>query len=114
MSVEDKQGAAIEELKRHQENKYLYTLSAKEAEETFPRRTVSKLGLILKQREDGSNQETYHRGHEEITGNLKAHLPERLVLPRPMDVISMTRDVFDKEGPRKASSQDMWDQNTSS
>jgi len=29
-------------------------LAAKEAEDSFPRRTVSKLGLILKQKEDGT------------------------------------------------------------
>ena len=108
MSVEDNKGAAIEELKRYQENKYLYTLSAEEAEKSFPRRTVSKLGLILKQREDGSTKKRIIVDMRRSQGNLKAHLPERLILPRPMDVISMTRDVFDKEGPRKTSNQEMW------
>ena len=108
LSVEDNKGAAIEELKRYQENKYLYTLSAEEAEKTFPRRTVSKLGLILKQREDGSTKKRIIVDMRRSQGNLKAHLPERLVLPRPMDVIAMTRDVYDKEGPRRTSSQEMW------
>ena len=107
-SVEDNRGLAIEELRRYEENKYLYTLAAKEAEDSFPRRTVSKLGLILKQKEDGTLKKRIIIDMRRSQGNMKAHLPERLVLPRPMDVITMVRDVHNVKAARSAPSDDLW------
>ena len=107
-SVEDNKTLAHEELTRYKENKYLHTLSASEAEEMFPRRTVSKLGLILKQKEDGSVKKRIIVDMRRSHGNQKAHLPERLVLPRPLDVITMTRDIHEPAAHSRMPKESYW------
>ncbi len=53
-SVEDNKTHAKDELRRYEENGYMKRLTVEEANDRFKKRTLSKLGLILKEREDGS------------------------------------------------------------
>ena len=93
MSVEENKEHAVDELERYERNKYLFRLTVDEAERDFRRRTLSRLGLILKEREDKTLKKRIVIDMRRSNGNLKAHLPERLVLPRPMDAIQMVRDM---------------------
>ena len=55
--------------------------------------TVSRLGLILKERPDGSTKRRIILDLRRSGGNRKSRLPEKLVLPRLADLISMTRSM---------------------
>ena len=92
-SVEEDKVHAREELQRYEANGYMRRLTVEEANEGFKRRTLSKLGLILKEREDGSLKKRIVIDLRRSGGNSKAHLPERLLLPRPADCIAMTREL---------------------
>ena len=96
-SVEENKEHAIEELERLESHKYLFRLDAAEAERDFRRRTISKLGLILKERPDKTLKKRVIVDMRRSNGNLKSHLPERLILPRPMDAIQMVRDLGGQE-----------------
>lgn len=69
-----------------------------EAEQSFGRRTVSKLALILKVREDNTVKKRIVIDPKRSSGNAKAHLPERLCLPRPMDCVEMVKDIYQAAG----------------
>ena len=62
-----------------------------EAKERYGEGTISKLGLILKTKEDGSLKRRIVIDLKRSTGNQKAFLPERLTLPRPRDVVNMVK-----------------------
>ena len=51
-SVEENKEHAVEELERYERSKYLFRLTVEQAERDFRKRTLSKLGLILKERVD--------------------------------------------------------------
>ena len=53
--------------------------------------TISKLGLIVKTKEGGAKKRRIIIDLRRSGGNRKAVLPERLILPRPMDAITMVR-----------------------
>ena len=81
------------ELQRYENNGYMRRLTVEEANRAFKKRTLSKLGLILKEREDGSLKKRIVIDLRRSGGNSKAVLPERLLLPRPWDCVLMTREV---------------------
>ena len=54
VSVEENKKHAVEELERYESCRYLFRPSAEEAQEKFSKRTISKLGLIVKEKEDGT------------------------------------------------------------
>ena len=53
--------------------------------------TISKLGLIVKVKENGAKKRRIIFDLRRSGGNSKASLPERFVLPRPADAIAMLR-----------------------
>ena len=57
----------------------------------FKGTTISKLGLIVKTKEGGAKKRRIIIDLRRSGGNRKAVLPERLILPRPMDAIAMVR-----------------------
>ena len=92
-SVEDNKTHARDELRRYEENGYMRRLTVEEANSQFKKRTLSKLGLILKEREDKTLKKRIVIDLRRSGGNDKAHLPERLILPRPWDCVLMTREL---------------------
>ena len=94
-SVEqDKEEAAIE-LNRCKEMGYTRTHTKREVLEKYAHGTVSRLALIVKTREDGSKKRRIIIDLRRSGGNQKSVLPEKLVLPRPKDAVSMIRDMYD-------------------
>ena len=91
--MEDNKTHAKDELRRYEENGYMKRLTVEEANDRFKKRTLSKLGLVLKEREDGSMKKRIVIDLRRSEGNGKAHLPERLILPRPWDCVLMTREL---------------------
>ena len=108
VSVEDNKQHAVDELRRYEECRYLFRMKAEEAEVQFKKRTISKLGLILKEKEDGSLKKRIIIDMRRSKGNQKAHLPERLVLPRPLDAVEMIRDVFNTDDGRNYHPEKRW------
>ena len=92
-SCEENREHAIEDLERLESHKYLFRLSAEEADRDFKRRTLSRLGLILKEKGDKTLKKRVIVDMRRSNGNLKSHLPECLVLPRPLDAVQMVRDL---------------------
>ena len=88
MSVRDQEEDARVEINR------LVPIEKTEAEEAGLKGiTVSKLGLIVKTKEDGSKKRRIIIDLRRSGGNNKAVLPERLILPRPPDAIAMLRKM---------------------
>ena len=84
---------AEEELSRLEKMGYMFRESKEEIERSYGHGTISKLGLILKQKEDGSLKKRLVIDLRRSRGNSKAKLPEKLVLPRPLDAVEMLRDL---------------------
>ena len=59
----------------------------------FKGTTISRLGLIVKDKEDGSKKRRIIIDLKRSGGNKKAELPERIILPRPMDAVAMMRKM---------------------
>ena len=91
-SVEEHKDQASLELERYKQAGYTsvhHTNMLKELKGY----TVSRLGLILKERPDGSTKRRIILDLRRSGGNLKSRLPEKLVLPRLSDLISMARSM---------------------
>ena len=93
-SVEQNKQLAEEEIDRYASKGYVAKIPKEEVGEMFQHTTVSKLALILKQREDGSVKKRIAIDLRRSLGNSKAVLPERLILPRPQDCVEMVRDQY--------------------
>ena len=73
---------------------YAVKVKKKEVEEAgFKGTTISRLGLIVKDKEDGSKKRRIIIDLKRSGGNKKAELPERIILPRPMDAVAMLRKM---------------------
>ena len=93
-SVRDQEEDAKVEIDRLIDQGYAIPIEKTEAEEAgFKGITVSKLGLIVKTKEDGSKKRRIIIDLRRSGGNNKAVLPERLILPRPSDAIAMLRKM---------------------
>ena len=108
-TVEDDKAEAKIELDRYHLAGYTVKYSKQQVKEKFPGGTISRLGLIVKLKEGGVKKRRIILDLRRSGGNKKAKLPERLVLPRPKDAISMVRDAYSKtnwqrveEGEEKA------------
>ena len=66
------------------------------------------MGLILKEKEDKTLKKRIIVDMRRSKGNEKAFLPERLVLPRPLDAIEMIRDVAGMEDNRNYHPDKRW------
>ena len=78
-----------------------YAIKVKKAEaekKGFRGTTISKLGLIVKVKENGTKKRRIIIDLRRSGGNRKAKLPERLVLPRPADAIAMLRRMHAANG----------------
>eukprot|EP00439_Symbiodinium_sp_Y106_P055731 s5626_g7.t1 len=74
--------------------------------------TVSKLGLILKEKEDGTMKRRIIIDLRRSGGNSKSALPERLTLPRPVDAVRMATFQCEEEAALKGKYYKFgWDQN---
>eukprot|EP00913_Durusdinium_trenchii_P011626 g10919.t1 len=92
VSVVEQEEDAREEIGRLSKLGYVIKVPKKEVEKAgFKGTTVSKLGLIVKKKEDGSTKRRIIIDLKRSGGNDKAYLPERLILPRPVDAIAMLR-----------------------
>ena len=105
-SVREQEADAKVEIDRLVEQGYAIPIEKTEAEEAgFKGVTVSRLGLIVKTKEDGSKKRRIIIDLRRSGGNSKAVLPERLILPRPADAIAMLRKMHalraDKPTPQE-------------
>ena len=100
-TVEDDREEARIELDRYHLAGYTVKYSKQQVKERFPGGTISRLGLIVKMKEGGAKKRRIILDLRRSGGNKKAKLPERLVLPRPKDAISMVRDAYAKTNWQK-------------
>ena len=88
-TVEDNKDLAKEELDRLVAAGYAVRSKAGDTEI----KTLSKLGLILNTKEDGTLKKRLVIDLRRSGGNDKSRLPERLILPRIQDGVEMIRDL---------------------
>lgn len=96
-SVLDDMENAKTELDRYRQAGYLKDITKKEVEESMGHGTISKLGLIVKEKPEGIKRRIII-DLRRSGGNQKAVLPEKLTLPRPRDAVATVRDVFELRG----------------
>ena len=95
-SVREQQGEANIEIQRYIERGYAVRKTWKWIEETLgPAGTVSKMALILKEKEDGSVKRRIILDMRRSQGNLRAQVDERIVLPRIQDVVGSLRELWE-------------------
>ena len=94
--MEDIDNAKVE-LDRYRQAGYLKDIPKKEVESSMSHGTISRLGLIVKEKPEGIKRRIII-DLRRSGGNQKATLPERLTLPRPRDAVSTARDVFELRG----------------
>eukprot|EP00435_Cladocopium_sp_Y103_P042020 s1275_g11.t1 len=90
---EDFTNAKIE-LERYKSEGYLVELSKDEVLDTMGHGTISRLGLIVKEKPSGIKRRIII-DLRRSGGNTKASLPEKLVLPRPKDALGSARNIYD-------------------
>jgi len=73
------------------ERKFCMAILRSEAQEKYQGGTISKMGLILKTKDNGEVKRRLVLDMRRSGGNAKSRLPERLTLPRPLDVIKLLR-----------------------
>eukprot|EP00435_Cladocopium_sp_Y103_P048773 s2029_g14.t1 len=69
-----------------------------EAREHFPQATLSKLALITKVKESGERKLRLIIDLLRSGGNARARVPERITLPRIVDVVESLRSFYAKRG----------------
>eukprot|EP00435_Cladocopium_sp_Y103_P058029 s1426_g20.t1 len=92
-SVEEELDEARTELSRYEKEGYLRRLTIQEAEQQYGGGTVSRLGLVLKVKENGEKKRRIVIDLRRSGGNAKSRLPERLVLPRLVDAVNLLKEV---------------------
>ena len=98
-SVADDETNARIELDRYYDQGYLKKISAEEVEQNMGHGTISKLGLIVKEKPSGEIKRRIIIDLKRSGGNDKATLPEKIILPRPKDAVDMMRDMYEKRQP---------------
>ena len=102
VSVVEQREDAEAEIERLKGLGYAIAVRKEEVEAAgFEGVTISKLGLIVKTKEDGSKKRRIIIDLRRSGGNNKAFLPERLVLPRPMDAVRMLRRLHASQAEEK-------------
>lgn len=96
-SVLDDVDNAKVELDRYRDAGYLKDISEKEVRDTMGHGTISRLGLIVKEKPEGTKRRIII-DLRRSGGNQKAVLPERLTLPRPRDAVATVRDIYERRG----------------
>ena len=92
-SVEDDLEEANVELDRYANLGYMKRIPREEAEQLYEGGTVSRLGLVLKVKDDGSKKRRIVIDLRRSGGNAKSVLPEKLVLPRLTDGVRLIKEV---------------------
>lgn len=92
LSVESNKEDAEAELARYENLGYLRRLPKEEALRDFGGGTISKLGLVVKLKPDQTKKLRIVIDLRRSGGNAKSELPERLVLPRPLDAVQSLRE----------------------
>ncbi|CAE7036982.1 unnamed protein product [Symbiodinium sp. CCMP2592] len=96
-SVTDNPEEAYIELDRYVKEGFAVKLTMEEAVRRYGIGTVSKLGLILKEKDDGTLKRRIIIDLRRSGGNAKSALPERLTLPRPVDAVRMATFQCEEE-----------------
>ena len=92
-SFVDNKEDSEEEMRRLADLGYIKTISKEEAERYFTKPVVSRLGLIIKEKADGTRKRRIIVDALRSGANKKARCPERIILPRPSDVYTMAADL---------------------
>jgi hypothetical protein len=92
-SVTDNLDDALIELERYRQEGYLADVSKQVVQDEMSHGTISKLGLIIKEKPEGKKRRII-LDLRRSGGNRKAQLPEKLVLPRPKDAVAMIRNNY--------------------
>lgn len=95
-SVQDNVEEAKVELERYRRAGFLVDVKKATVESEMKHGTISRLGLIIKQKPEGVKRRII-LDLRRSGGNKKATLPEKLILPRPKDLISSIRSVFEMQ-----------------
>ena len=96
-SVTTQQGEATVEIDRYLKKGFVKRMEWKEVSSLFGSGTLSKMALILKQKEDGSTKRRIILDLRRSGGNDKCVVDERLTLPRLSDVLEMLRRMKTQE-----------------
>ena len=93
-SVYEDAEASQKELQRLIDKGFVVTISQEEIKARFSEGTVSKLALISKMKDSGTMKHRFIIDLLRSGGNDKSVVPERIVLPRAVDVIRSIRDLW--------------------
>ena len=95
-SVEDNKADAEIEIQRYEKEGYVRRIEREKGLKLYPGGTISRLGLVLKMKESGEKKRRVVIDLRRSGGNSKSSLPEKLVLPRPVDVMRMLKEMNSK------------------
>ena len=101
-SVYSDLAGASEELGRYLDKGFCRVMPRAVAEERFETGTLSKLALIVKDKEPGVVKRRIIIDLLRSGGNQRARVPERIILPRGQDVVSMVRSCWELRATRMA------------
>ena len=93
LSMEENFQDADIEIERYVKEGYVTRMPKEMGMERYKGGTVSRLGLIVKEKEGGEKKRRVVIDLRRSGGNGKSRLPEKLVLPRPQDVIQMLKEM---------------------
>lgn len=98
-SMEEHRGEALLELQRYEEKGIARMVSSEELLQRFPTHgTISRLAMILKQKDDGTVKSRIIMDLRRSGGNSRCKVPERIVLPRVSDVVDSLVWMRDHRG----------------
>ena len=104
-SVSEQAAEAKVEIQRYVDKGFCKRVSWEWISKEFQEGTVSKMALLIKQKPDGSTKRRIILDMRRSKGNSRASIPERIVLPRVVDVVSMLRAMW-AHRPRKPPQRD--------
>ena len=93
LSVEANKADAEIELSRYEKLGFLQRLPKEQTLKDLEGGTISRLGLVVKEKPDNTKKLRIVIDLKRSGGNAKSELPERLVLPRPLDAVQSLRDL---------------------
>ena len=106
-SVQENMDDAVVELDRYRERGYVKDLDEAQLKAEFSGGTISRMGLIVKPKEGGGVKRRFIVDLRRSTGNSKARLPERLILPRPLDAVNTLKSLVEKGTGKMEEERDM-------
>ena len=96
-SVETQKQEAAIEIDRYVKKGFCKVVALEEIHKKYPTGTASRLALIVKQKPDGSTKRRIMIDMRRSQGNDRATVTERIVLPRPQDVVNQLRAMRKRE-----------------